>query len=408
MQLNSTTHTIPKKYEELDIFNRFSFLIEDSSCLDLSNGGCTIPPSPVVVKALQDTALDTFGHQYAPNQGYFPLLSAISEYCSYELERKLNPLSNVLVSAGATGCISEILLTFIKPDDEVIVIEPYYSTYEDLILQVNGVMVTVCMDMSSNSVSEWKINTELLRKAFSPKTKLVLINSPHNPSGKVFTREELQVIADLCIEFDVLCLSDAVYNGLIYDKNAVMFHIATLPGMWERTITIMSAGKVFGIAGWRLGWSIGPYEIIAMLIKAHTNFIFHIPTSIQKAITSCLLEEIAAKEANKCGIIKSFANELLKNRDRLVPALRRIGLNPIIPSSGVFMFIDFSHSNVSNETGEEICYWLMKEYNLGCLPGICFFTKQNYNSRSKNFMRLCFARHETFIDQVVTNLTNSN
>lgn len=209
-------------------------------------------------------------YQYARNDGHLRLINVIARHYSQLLGRNIEALKQVLITIGAYGSLNNAITSLVGKGDEVILIEPFFDCYEPMVLMNEGKVVYVplrrdCSEIDQSSVltsSDWKLNEQDLEKAFSSKTKLIILNTPNNPLGKVFTQSEINKIAELCIKYNAICISDEVYEHLSYELPHV--RIAAVPGMWQRTLTISSAGKVFSSTGVKIGWTIGPEELVSL------------------------------------------------------------------------------------------------------------------------------------------------
>ena len=227
-------------------------------------------------------------YQYARNDGHLRLTNVVSKHYSQLLNRKVNPLDQVLITIGAYGSLNNAITSLVQKGDEVILIEPFFDCYEPMVVMNEGTVVYVPLtrdcseevDQSSVLTSaDWKLNDNDLEKAFSSKTKLIVLNTPNNPLGKVFTQNEINKIAELCIKYNVICVSDEVYEHLAYESEHI--RIATLPGMWQRTLTISSAGKVFSSTGVKIGWTIGPEELVKLCKCCQSIELNVCPTPLQ-------------------------------------------------------------------------------------------------------------------------------
>jgi kynurenine--oxoglutarate transaminase/cysteine-S-conjugate beta-lyase/glutamine--phenylpyruvate transaminase len=230
---------------------------------------------------------------------------------------------------------------------------------------------------------------------FNSKTKAIILNSPNNPLGKVFTREEMTGIANLCKKHDVLVISDEVYEWLVYDKNEHV-RIASLDGMWDRTITIGSAGKTFSLTGWKLGWAYGPAHLIKNLQVAQQNCIYTCNTPLQEALAAGLEVEV-----KRLGTPDSFFVKMVKDlkelRDKMTRTVKECGMVPIIPEGGYFMLVDWtplkSKTDLSKEPDEWADYrfvkWLAKAWGLLGIPPSAFYSRNN-KPMAEDFIRFCF------------------
>uniref|UniRef100_A0A8C9FRS8 Kynurenine--oxoglutarate transaminase 3 n=1 Tax=Pavo cristatus TaxID=9049 RepID=A0A8C9FRS8_PAVCR len=250
-------------------------------------------------------------------------------------------------------------------------------------------------------------NPAELASKFNSKTKAIILNTPHNPIGKVFTREELQVIADLCIKHDTLCISDEVYEWLVYKGNKHI-KIATLPGMWERTITIGSAGKTYSVTGWKLGWSIGPQNLIKHLQVVHQNTLYTCPTPLQEALAQALWVDYKRMDDPDC-YFYSLPRELESKRDRMAQLLQEVGLRPVVPEGGYFMIVDVSTLNVDlSDVDENQPYdykfvrWMISSKKLSAIP-LSAFCGPETKRQFEKYIRFCFIKVSLNMDDIANN-----
>ena len=242
--------------------------------------------------------------------GHPRLVKALAACYGPLLGRDLDPLAEIVVTTGATEAIFASIQAFVNPGDEVILIEPFYDSYPAAVEMAGGEPIYVPLRFPANprSAAEWTLDIDELRAAITPRTRMLILNTPMNPIGKVFRREELAAIAAVAIEFDLLVLSDEVYEWMVYAP-AQHVRIATLPGMWERTITLGSAGKTFSVTGWKIGWAIAPAPLANAINLAHQWIPFAVTTPLQEAVA------IAFEEAAK-GEYFPWLAEMYQSRAR--------------------------------------------------------------------------------------------
>src|SRR5579863_7912248 len=264
------------------IFTEINTLAQQYNALNLGQGKPDFDAPPDIIMHLVQAAQSGQHNQYAPGPGSVFLRQAIADHAARFYKLDINPANGVIVTAGATEGIFAAVLGLVDPGDEVIVIEPFYDSYVPNIIMANAVPVYVPLHPPT-----WTFDPAELRKAFTSKTRAIILNTPHNPSGRVFTRQELTLIAELCIEHDVIIISDEVYEHLLFG-NARHIPVATLPSMFERTVTVSSAGKLFSATGWKIGWVSGHPDLIEGVARAHQFITFAVHHPSQEAVAYAL------------------------------------------------------------------------------------------------------------------------
>src|SRR5215216_5726009 len=249
------------------VFAEMSRLAVQHGAVNLGQGFPDFP-GPDFVKEAAKAAIDADLNQYAVGHGAPRLRQAIAATWARDYGREIDPDREITVTSGATEAIFDIIQALIGPGDELITFEPFYDSYLPSAILAGGTLRPVRLHPP-----DWHFDRHELTDAFSQRTRAILVNTPHNPTGKVFTRDELHFVADLCQQHDVVAITDEVYERIIYD-DAEHISLATLPGMWERTLVLNSTGKTFGMTGWKLGYAVGSAGLNAALRAVHQYVTF--------------------------------------------------------------------------------------------------------------------------------------
>ena len=310
------------------IFSEMTALAQQHGAINLSQGFPDFEgPSEVLDAAV--AALRSGDNQYARSMGHPKLVEAIARHQARHYGLKLDPYSEVSVFSGATEGIASSLLGLLNPGDEVILFEPFYDSYPACVALV-GATPRYC----TLRFPDFALDVDELAFLFTDRTRLLLLNTPHNPTGKVFNENELAAIAGLCMKHDVIVLTDEVYEHLVFD-GARHVPMATLPGMKERTLSLSSAGKTFSFTGWKVGWATGPANLVAAAQAAHQFVTFSTATPMQLAVAHAL-ENLGES------YYKEFITEYGEKRQFLLAALEEAGLTPAPPQGTYFVLADFS------------------------------------------------------------------
>ncbi len=297
-----------------------------------------------------------------------------------------DPESEITVASGATELLHDAVLATVNPGDEVIVFEPAYDAYVPDILMAGGVPRFVPLEAPT-----FAFDPARLAAAFGPRTRALILNSPHNPTGKLFRRDELETIAQLCRAHDVLVISDEVYAEIYFDRAPVP--IATLPGMRQRTITIESMGKTFSVTGWKVGWAIAPAPLSAALRAVHQFVTFTNATPFQEALADVL--PIAARD----GFYDELRASYRQRRDRLASVLRDVGLDPLPVDGAYFLLTDVAGRGQGTDV--EFCRRLVVDVGVAAIPTSVFYE----NPRSApQLARFCFAKKPETLDAAAERL----
>jgi N-succinyldiaminopimelate aminotransferase len=358
------------------IFTEMTALAARTGAINLGQGfPDTDGPSEVVEAAV--AALRGGQNQYAPLPGVPALREAVIEH-----QRGYYGLvpEDVLITFGATEGIAAALLALCEPGDEVVVLEPYYDSYAACITFAGATRRPVTL-----RPPDFALDPEALQAALGPRSRVLLLNTPHNPTGRVLDRAELELIAGVCVEHDLICVSDEVYEHLVYDGE----HIppATLPGMAERTLTISSVGKSFSFTGWKIGWTSGPAELVAAVRTVKQFLTFAGGTPLQHAAAAALRMPPAHLQA--------LRDDLRAKRDQLCAGLTAAGLAPLVPAATYFVNADVASDAVG------YCATLPERYGIVAIPTSVFYDDK---AAARNLVRFAFCKREEVIAEAARRL----
>ncbi|XP_058796873.1 kynurenine aminotransferase [Phymastichus coffea] len=358
-----------------------------------------------VRKALSSVPLseNPLMNQYTRGFGHPRLVNALSKVYSKVLNRKLDPNNEIIVTSGAYEALYAALQGHTSPGDEWVIIEPFFDCYEPMIRMAGGVPKFIALKPIKTSgqitSGNWIFDRQEMASLFNKKTKGIIVNTPHNPVGKVFTLDELQFIADLAKKWNTLVVSDEVYEWMVY-KPYEHIRMATLPDMYERTITIGSAGKTFSVTGWKIGWAYGPTNLLKNLQVVHQNTVYTCPTPIQEAVAIGFEEEFKRFGQPDC-YFTSLAEELLPKRDYMVKFLTEVGMSPTLPEGGYFMVANWTaladKVNLDEETDIYKDYkftkWMTKNVGVQGIPPSAFYSDAHKHLGEDN-VRYCFIKKD--------------
>ena len=372
------------------VFSEMGQLAVQHGAVNLGQG-CPDFAGPDFVKEAAYAAIRADLNQYAVSYGTPRLRRAIADGWARDWGRAIDPETEVTVTSGATEALAGAMLALLDPGDEVVLFEPYYDAYVPAIVFAGGVPRPVTLHPP-----DWSFDPAQLAAAFGSRTRLVLLNTPHNPTGKVFTRAELDTIAALCRRYDTFAVTDEVYDRITFpDTGARHLPLATLPGMWGRTLTINSTGKTFSMTGWKIGYAIGPARLGAALRTVHQFVTFSSATPLQEALA------VALEGAVERGYYDQLRAEYTTRRDLLSAALHAAGL-PTLPIGGsYFLLADIAALGFPDDVA--FCRYLTAEIGVAAIPPSAFYADP---ARAPQLARFCFAKRPETIAAAAERLAN--
>ncbi len=366
------------------IFSEMTALAQRTGAINLGQGFPDVDgPAEVLDAAVR--AIGEGHNQYAPPHGVPALREAIAGHQRRWYGLEVDPDGEVLVTFGATEAITAAMLGLCEPGDDVVVLEPYYDSYAAAIAMAGARRRPVTL-----REPDFALDPDALAAALTPRTRLVLLNSPHNPLGRVLTRAELEAVAAVCRERDLVAVTDEVYEHLVYEGEHVP--LATLPGMAERTLTISSLGKTFSLTGWKVGWASGPRELVAAVAAVKQYLSFSGGTPLQHAAAVAL-----GMDAHP----GALAAELRGKRDRLCAGLERAGLRVHRPAGTYFVNADIRP--LGEDDGRAFCWALPERAGVVAVPSAAFYDDRD---AGRHLVRFAFCKRDEVIDEAARRLAS--
>jgi aminotransferase len=353
-------------------------LAREHDAINLAQGFPNFP-TPSVLKEAAAAAVARDINQYAITWGSKRLRDALAARYADWYQMEVDPEREITVTCGATEAMAATLMAIVDPGDEVIVPEPFYENYGPDAILCDASPVYVPLRPGE------PLDLDRVARAFTPKTRAIIVNTPNNPTGRVLTERELTGIADLCIKHDVYAVTDEIYEHIRYDGPHIP--IATLPGMRDRTITISGASKTFSVTGWRVGWIIAPPEVTDAIRKVHDFLTVGSPAPLQEAVGVAL-------EQCDASFYQGLSREYRERREILCRALSAAGFKITPPEGAYYVLADFTA--LSDLPDVEFSYWLTKEIGVTPVPGSSFYRDK---SMGRNFVRFAFCKTDELLRQ---------
>jgi aminotransferase len=350
---------------------RLNLQLNGSKAVNFAQGFPDFDPDPRILDAAAKALRDGY-NQYATTWGAPQLRAAIARKQSAAWGREISPETEITVSCGATEAMIAAMLAAVDPGDEVIIFEPHYENYGPDCILSGAIPHFVRLQ-----APQWSFDPDELRAAFNQKTRAIVINTPHNPTGKVYSQQEMELIAELCIDHNVIAITDEIYEHLVYRGRHIS--IATLPGMADRTITISGASKTYSVTGWRIGWLIAPPALTSGIRKVHDFLTVGAAHPLQIAVASAL------------EFPPSFYIELLgdyqERRDSIISGLREIGFDPVEPDGAYYVMAGIKSLGFDDDVA--FAKYLIEKAAVATVPASSFYDDPSFG---RGYVRFSFPK----------------
>ncbi|NGM51351.1 aminotransferase [Caulobacter sp. 602-2] len=369
------------------VFEEMSGLARELGAINLGQG-FPDDQGPIALRRKAGQALIEGSNQYPPMRGLPELRRAAAGHYGRAQGLDLDPDREIIVTSGATEALAAAFLSLISPGDEVVLFQPLYDAYLPMVRRAGGIPRLVRL-----TPPHWRFDQSMLEAAFSDKTKLVVLNSPLNPAGVVMPDEDLALLAQFCVRFDVTAVCDEVWEAVVFDGRAHK-PLMTFPGMRERTVKIGSAGKMFGMTGWKVGFLCAAPPLARALAGAHQFLTFTTPPNLQAAVAFGLDAPGDWFEAMPAGLQRS--------RDRLATGLRQAGFTVLSSGGTYFLNVDLAASGIE-EPDRAFALRAVREHGVAAIPVSAFYAEDPVTS----VLRLCFAKGDDVLDAAVERLARA-
>lgn len=392
------------------VWHEFTPLAMEHDSINLGQGFPDWDPPPFVVEAMRrstDPSLGRRANQYARANAHLPLAEVLAEEYANRFQRDIDPTTQIATAVGCTNALFCALQGLVGPGDEVLLLEPAFDIYTAQVKMAGGTPVYCPLrpsnDPSGDASQHFTLDLDELESHLSDQTKILLLNTPHNPTGKMFSREELEGISKLLQKYpQVVVLSDEVYEHIVFDQP----HLspATIEGLEDKTLTLSSAGKTFSCTGWKVGWAVGPSRLVQAVTAAQQWVNFSAPTPNQDAIAQALVQAREPYQGHNT-FYDYLAQDYQKKRDVLVKALGSAGMAPIVPPGGFFVMADTSSIEFDYDPSEvtvampskeaprdwALSRWLTQEVGVTAIPPSAFYSEPNV-PLAQNLLRFAFCK----------------
>jgi N-succinyldiaminopimelate aminotransferase len=384
MTTNQSRHAERLRGVETTVFAEMSALAVRTGSVNFGQGSPDVSGPDSVVEAACE-AMRAGRNQYPPGRGTPELVGAVISHQKRNYDLDLSA-ENVVATTGATEAIAGALLGLVDPGDEVVVLEPWYDSYRAMIQFAGGVRRALTL-----RAPDFRLDAAELEAAVTERTRLILLNTPHNPTGHVFDRAELESIAEVARRHDLVVVTDEVYEHLTFDDHEHV-PIATLPGMFERTVTISSSGKTFSFTGWKIGWATGPADLVAAVEGAKNWLSYASGAPFQPAIAHALEHEAPFHERLRA--------ELQERRDFLCDALDSLGHRVHVPQGTYFVTTDVS--SCGHEDGKAFCAAMADRAKVVAIPTQGFYDDDS--DAGRHLVRWAFCKERDVLEEGITRL----
>jgi len=368
----------------VSVFEVMSGLARDHAAVNLGQG-FPDDPGPEDVRRKAADAVVSGWNQYPPMLGLPELRQAVAAHYRHWQNLTLDPDREIMITSGATEALAGALMALIEPGDEVVLFQPLYDAYLPLVQRAGGVPKFVRLEPP-----HWRFTDEMLERAFSPKTKVVLFNNPLNPTGTIYAREDLERLAAFCQRYDAIAVCDEVWEHVIFDGLTHVPLIA-IDGMRERCVKIGSAGKIFSLTGWKVGFVCAAPQVLRVLAKAHQYITFTTPPNLQAAVAYGL--------AKSDDYFTTMRADFQRSRDRFADGLRSLGFPTLDAQGTYFLNVDLAPLGL-NQDDETFCKRLVTEHKVAAIPVSAFYADDPIRS----VVRFCFAKRDQTLDAALDRL----